>query len=427
MFYELSRLAINNMLRARARLIMTAGGVLVGTAAVILLVALTFGLQKAAEAGLGESTTLTDIDVYPNYGYFPGGEEEPEEIPQLTQDAIQAFWQIPGVELVIPTLGIRGGADLRVGDYRGGGWIQGVDPQLLSYLGITAAQGELTLNPGEIIVGPEVGNGFYDPAAEEYEPIIVDMFSDPVTLGIYLPDGEEEQDIRVSAVLEPGTNYDYAVLMAIDDVMILNQAFDTSGEEQPIIYDSVKVRASSRESVSDIIDAVRELGFQAGGMIDYINQLNGFFSTMRLMLGGVGGVALLVAAFGVANTMTMAILERTKEIGLMKAIGARDRDVLTIFLIEAGGVGLVGGVSGVMVAIGLQQLVNQAIANAPQSQDGINFLPIDPTQIGGNLMIIPSELIIFALILATTVGIGAGLYPALRAANLPPVVALKTE
>lgn len=150
------------------------------------------------------------------------------------------------------------------------------------------------------------------------------------------------------------------------------------------------------------------------------------------MLGGVGGVALLVAAFGVANTMTMAILERTKEIGLMKAIGATDRDVLTIFLIEAGLVGFVGGVTGVGTALFLQNVINQAVANASLSQTGdsgnpMMFLPLDVSQIGGNLMVIPSELILFALVLATMVGVVAGTYPALRASRMPPVLALKSE
>jgi putative ABC transport system permease protein len=149
---------------------------------------------------------------------------------------------------------------------------------------------------------------------------------------------------------------------------------------------------------------------------------------MRLMLGGIGGVALLVAAFGVANTMTMAILERTKEIGLMKAIGATDRDILTVFLIEAGLVGLSGGLAGVGTSYLLQNVINQALANAPSGEGGgMIFLPLDPSQIGGSLVIIPTELALFAIALATLVGVGAGLYPALRAAHLPPVFALKQE
>ncbi len=171
--------------------------------------------------------------------------------------------------------------------------------------------------------------------------------------------------------------------------------------------------ASSRETAGDVSQAVRDLGFNAGGMGEFLNQINTFFTTMRLILGGVGGIALLVAAFGVANTMTMAILERTREIGLMKAIGATDRDVLTIFLIEAGLVGLVGGLSGLAVSYVIQNLINEALRNLPQGDQGggFIFLPVDTSQIGGNLLVIPPELALFALSLATLVGICAGLVP----------------
>ena len=145
------------------------------------------------------------------------------------------------------------------------------------------------------------------------------------------------------------------------------------------------------------------------------------------MLGGVCGFALVVAAFGVANTMTMAILERTREIGLMKAIGATDRDVLTVFLIEAGLVGFAGGLAGVGLSLFLQNAINQSLASGTGGGGGVMFLPVDPAAIGGELVVIPPELIAFALVLATAVGLGAGLFPALRAARLVPVLALKSE
>lgn len=200
-------------------------------------------------------------------------------------------------------------------------------------------------------------------------------------------------------------------------------------DPETFTYSQIVVIASSRETAGDVSQAVRDLGFNAGGLGEFLNQINAFFTTMRLILGGVGGIALLVAAFGVANTMTMAILERTREIGLMKAIGATDRDVLTIFLIEAGLVGLVGGLSGLAVSYVIQNVINEALRNMPQGDQGggFIFLPVDTSQIGGNLVVIPPELALFALSLATLVGICAGLYPALRAARMTTVVALKSE
>jgi putative ABC transport system permease protein len=441
MFYELSQLAVGNLLRARARLIMTAGGVLVGTAAVILLIALTIGLQNAAEAGIGQSGALTEIQVWPNYGYGPGG-ETPDEIPQLTVENVAAMWQIPGVQAVIPVTNLQSGFEVTTQEkFTGYVQVMGVDPRLLPYLGLKVEQGELRLGEGEMLVGALAGDYFSDPNAdpEEWQPTPVDLFSEENLRMVMTKWGAaapETRRIKANFVgeLAPGSgNFDYAVIMPITDVIEYNEWLtDVEFDPETFVYEQVTVRATSRETTNDVSNAIRELGFMTGGMGEFLNQINQFFGTMRLMLGGVGGVALLVAAFGVANTMTMAILERTKEIGLMKAIGATDSEVLTVFLIEAALVGLSGGIAGIAVASFLQNLVNTALSNLPQD-DGSGgggmgmFLPIDPAQIGGNLFVIPPELMLFALALATAVGVGAGLYPALRAAKLPPVIALKTE
>src|SRR5690606_35706683 len=151
-------------------------------------------------------------------------------------------------------------------------------------------------------------------------------------------------DLTVSGLLAPGNNYDGALFMPITEVIRWNEwATGQTLDPKTFTFDQVVVRTTSREATNDVSNAIREMGFMPGGLGEFLNQLNVSFGAMRLMLGAVGGVALLVAAFGVANTMTMAILERTREIGLMKASGATDREVLTVFLIEAGMVGFCGG------------------------------------------------------------------------------------
>jgi len=424
MFGELLQLAISNLGRARARLIMTAGGVVVGTCAVILLIALTFGLQKAAEAGIGNNAMLTQLDVYPAWGDSEGN------VPQLTDEAVRAFWQIDGVRLVMPIIRLQAG-ELKYDDFRGYSDFIGIDPRLLPYMGLQSNIGEPSLDNGQMIAGFTIGQNFYDPTSEEYTPVSVDVMSQPIELGLYnwTTGATKDIDLSFSAQLaETGGFNDYVIYMDIEQAMswnewIMGQEYDP----ETFVYDGITVYATSRETVKHVSKAIKDMGYGAGGMGDYLDNLNSFFVTMRLMLGAVGGVALLVAAFGVANTMMMAILERTREIGIMKAIGATDETILTLFLLEAGLVGLVGGVSGVLLAHGLANLVNNALLNAPQSEGGIYFLPFDPSQIGGELLVIPSELTGFAILLATGVGVVAGLYPAWRAAHLPPVIALKHD
>src|SRR3954447_4679158 len=108
MFTELALLAIGNLNRARARLAMTAGGVLVGTTAVILLIALTAGLQQAAEASIGSNSQLLELDVSPNYNFRPSDQQQqPTDIKQLTVDEVNKFWNIPGVGVVIPITNLQ--------------------------------------------------------------------------------------------------------------------------------------------------------------------------------------------------------------------------------------------------------------------------------------------------------------------------------
>jgi putative ABC transport system permease protein len=153
-----------------------------------------------------------------------------------------------------------------------------------------------------------------------------------------------------------------------------------------------------------------------------VQGINSFYQILQIIFGGVGAIALLVAAIGIANTMAMSILERTREIGLMKAVGATNRDVLAIFLGEAAGIGFIGGLGGIIVG----WLAGQAI-----NVIAIVYLAAQASQQGGVppsvAVYTPIWLPVFALIFSTFVGMLSGLYPALRAATMIPVLALKYE
>ena len=126
MFFELFQLALGNLGRARMRLIMTASGVLLGTTAVILLIALTIGLQRSAEEGIGSDASLTEIRVIASFSAS-------ENAPQLNDSAVTAFRDIPGVAAVIPLAGFQGNGELFSGDLRNYAPIYGIDPELLPF------------------------------------------------------------------------------------------------------------------------------------------------------------------------------------------------------------------------------------------------------------------------------------------------------
>lgn len=189
---------------------MTAGGVLVGTTAVVLLIALTIGLQRAAEAGFGNSSALTQIQVYPAW-------DRQDTAPKLNGDAVRALSQIPGITAVISMVDLASWGQLVAGDYMGGGQIQGIDPRFLPYLGLNISEGEMSIGSNQAVVGPFIADNFYDPTAEEYQPIHVDVMNTPLELNVYSMDGTRtlEVDLQINGTLTPGTNYDYTMFLPI--------------------------------------------------------------------------------------------------------------------------------------------------------------------------------------------------------------------
>jgi putative ABC transport system permease protein len=428
MLNDLFHFALTNLLRARGRLFITASGVLIGTTAVILLIGLTIGLQMSAEAGLGDNAALTEITVYPNYQSVAFASED---APAITLSTVESIRQIEGVEAVIPMLPLLLQAEVRTGRFTNSLTVYGIDYALLPYLDVELIGGDwANVAEGQMIVGELVGDRFTDPnARESWIAISVDLFAETSRLIVpNLPGNQQERlNLLPAAVIRASEeSLNKAIFLPFEQVAELNN-FITGQSIPPeeIVLDALQVHTTSRETTLPVVDEIEALGYASDSMGDYLADINNFFTLMRLVLGGVGFVALLIASFGVANTMMMAIIERTSEIGLLKAIGARDRDVLAIFLLEAGMVGFVGGLMGIATALFLRGQINGFIASST-SNSQLSVL-LDSAQLTGDLLIIPPELLIFALLLATGVGLGAGFFPAIRASQLSPVLALKQE
>jgi putative ABC transport system permease protein len=426
MFFDLLRLATTNLFRARVRLTITASGVLIGTAAVILLMGLTNGLQQSAEAGLGDNELLREIYVYPNFISF---NQSADEVPQITFAIIDQIRQLRGVEVAVAVLPLVGQGELRVGRLRKAVLIFGANYNELPYLGINVVQGDLAELPeGAIVAGVNVQDTFRD-ENDPFVPVVVDIFQqETLVLSNQAGDSSRRLSITPAVLVESSDNvfWNEGLFLPMEEVVALNEWI--SGEpiaREDIVFEEMLVLSTGRETTLSVVQQIEDMSFAISSVSDLLNDINNFFNLMRLILGGVGVVALVIAAFGVANTMMVAILERTSEIGLLKAIGARDRDVLLVFLLEAGLVGFVGGIAGVGVSLLLQRWLNNFVANI--SADSQLSTLINSAQLQGDVVIIPLQLLIFAVALATAVGVLAGIIPALRAARLSPAIALKQE
>lgn len=182
-------------------------------------------------------------------------------------------------------------------------------------------------------------------------------------------------------------------------------------------YPSLSVRVRSPNRVEAVEDAIRKQGFRTYSILDATRNLRRFFAVLDLFLGVFGSLALAVAALGIVNTLVMAILERRREIGIMKAVGASDRDVEVLFLAEAAVLGLLGGLLGVGMGWLMGRLINA----------GTNFFLRRQNLPAENLWSVPWWLVVGAIAFSVIVSMISGLYPAARAARLDPVQALRYQ
>lgn len=190
------------------------------------------------------------------------------------------------------------------------------------------------------------------------------------------------------------------------------------GEGQTEGYDSAVVRVTDPVVLTDVRKQITDKGFGSFSIVDQIEQIRTVFLIIDSVLGLLGGISLLVASFGIANTMIMSILERTREIGIMKAIGAEDREIRLIFFVEAAVIGLFGGVVGVLLAWGIDGLANRLAYRFILKPQGASFI---------DFFSLPPYLWIGAILFALLVSILAALYPASRAARIDPVRALRHD
>ena len=183
-------------------------------------------------------------------------------------------------------------------------------------------------------------------------------------------------------------------------------------------YDLAIVRVSNPAQLAAVRQKITDLGFGSFSIVDELDQIRTVFLIIDSVLGLLGGISLLVASFGIANTMIMSILERTREIGIMKAIGAEDREIKLIFFVEAAVIGVTGGVVGVLLAWGIDTLANRLAYRFILKPQGASFI---------DFFDLPPYLWLGAILFALLVSIAAALYPAARAARIDPVRALRHD
>ena len=197
-------------------------------------------------------------------------------------------------------------------------------------------------------------------------------------------------------------------------------------------YSTILVKASDISLVSEVESSIKGLGYNTYSMESMRESMEESARQVQLMLGGLGAISLFVAAIGITNTMIMSISERTREIGIMKALGCYVRDIRLLFLMEAGAIGLMGGIIGCVISLLLSVIINLfAMGDMGSMDGGITGELILQALMGGEginrVSVIPLQLMAFAIVFSVFVGLVSGYYPANKAVKIPALEAIKHE
>lgn len=443
-FSDLLRMSINNLRRRKLRTGLTVLGVVIGTASIVVMVSLGIGLKEITVEQYESSGSLTKIEVYRNYGM--GGSEN-EEDGFITDKTIESFKGIPHVKAVSPVLSTY--VQMRQGAYEGSSRIEGLSREALEE--IELGEGRLpdpSSGTMELVVGPMVAQNFWDAKTgrgfwETGEQPAVDLYGKPF-FTMFQSSGAEESGKQkkyvfpVSGLVKSDTDengnpmyneYSYGIYT---DVEILKTQLRRIYKKNPIpgqpvnkkgkpynyyVYDNAYVYVDDMNNVMEVQAAVTDMGYEAHSSMQWLEQAQEQMDMIQAVLGGIGAVSLFVAAIGIANTMMMSIYERTREIGVLKVLGCALGDIRSMFLIEAGFIGLMGGAAGLLLSYGVSSLINKFLGSGLMGMGGG----------GGDISRIPMWLSAVAVGFAIVIGMLAGLFPALRAMKLSPLAAIRNE
>lgn len=463
---DLTELALRNLRESLLRNSLTTIGISVGVASLVAMLSLGIGLQQLASRRLVKSG-LFDTVVVTSRRDLRGsmGRDEDRKAPTpgesrvLDEPARQEIEHLPNVIEAYPD--IRFITELRYDDkphltmvsampasMKSNDAFEGMQGSFFSsdaaaevllqksfaaeLLGKTPVPGGAELNVAELapsLLGKELTMRYAERVSgvTPAVPLRTNESSSDAGSAAYSVVSREQKlkivgivDLDPESMRGPTRGKAFLPLKLAETLHIMQptdlREISSAASDKPL-YSSVSVRVKNPAQVQIVEDAIKKMGFTTFSILDATRSLRQFFAVLDLFLGIFGSLALAVASIGIVNTLVMAILERRREIGIMKAIGASDIDVQRLFFAEAGAMGLLGGVVGVLLGWTIGQVINVGtnIYLKRQSLPPEHFWAVPWWLVGG------------AIGFSFIVSLISGLYPASRAAKLDPVQALRYE
>jgi putative ABC transport system permease protein len=451
-FYDSVELAARNLRESVLRNSLTTLGISVGVASLVAMLSLGIGLQQLASKRL-QTSGLFDTVVVTSRRDLRGFNREqeqngpaPAESPDLDESARRQIGKLPGVLEAYPDL--RFISELRYEDKPHLTMIAGIPFSSKNSDAFEGMQGKFfsSEDAHEAVIQKSFAAELAGKSSRNPDEISVAEVAKPV-LGKQLvmryaeresTSGSQDsasfsvvsRELRLTIVgvtdLDPDSMRGAArarlflpqrVIEGIHAMQAYDMRDSTRATSSEPAYSTVVARVSGAGKVDPVEQAIKKLGFNTFSILDATKSLRRFFTIVDLFLGIFGSLALTVASIGIINTLVMAILERRREIGIMKAVGASDADVRGLFFAEAGAMGLLGGVFGVVLGWIIGRVINFG-TNVYLTRQGFS---------AEHIWSVPLWLVGGALGFALVVSLLSGLYPASRAAKLDPVQALRYE
>ena len=414
---DIFKLSLNELRHSKLRTWLTIIGIIIGIAAVVSIVSIGQGLQSSVSSslgGLGADIITVQAGFSRATGFgsgrdfsraFGGGESASGN---LTTKDLEVLRSVANVKYLSGI--ISGRKDISFSSESSKVSVQGVDASVWRLITNNKLESGRYLSPGDtdsIVIGSRIANGmFKKPVALNSQIVIADRSFKVV--GILAESGSFSGDdsnifmpIKTAGnILDIDTDHFSSIQLKVSDESLVEETV-TNIENRLMLSRHVKTDTKDFTVISPL--SIQQTA----------NQIT---SSITIFLGGIAGISLLVGAIGISNTMYMSVTERKKQIGILKALGATNSEILKLFLIESATLGLVGGEIGVILGSGVSSLIS-----------GISIGPTGSGARGGITTAISPELLIFAIIFSVVIGILSGIFPARQASKLQPVDTLRSE
>ena len=447
---DLILMSLRNLNRRKLRTFLTVLGVVIGSISIITMISLGFGMTDSTKKQLASAGSLTQIDIYPanRYGGMDeedGKKKKTDKVAKLDDATVEKLKKIPHVEAVLATEQFE--AQINVKNLQGYASIVGVDPVEYAKFDIKLDSGRM-LQEGDVnqvVMGRDVLRWLSNPQRprmgasqqEERDPLTTKMFLTLNQAGGYDPEGNSNEankpkkkyQIEAVGVFRDDLRKmkkDAKKLQAGNRQNGYNDYMFGGRDDKENKYNNIKVKVDNVDNVQKVQEQIEAMGLKPHSLNDILVEINNSSKTQRLILGGIGAVSLLVAAIGISNTMVMSIYERTKEIGVMKVIGASVSDIKKMFLTESAFIGLLGGLIGIVLSYAISALINYLGVKYgfAANMSGGGFSPdFDPSQL--KMSIIPAWLALASLVFSALIGIVSGYFPAKKATKLSALEAMR--